>query len=65
LQGWLKLIPFGIAEYRQIVYQLAELAQQTDRGIVLAEALIDMLRNQSIILPAIDVIERVCSEALM
>jgi hypothetical protein len=65
LQGWLKLIPFGIAEYRQIVYQLAELAQQTDRGIVLVEALIDMLRNQSIILPAIDVIERVCSEALM
>ena len=64
LQGWLILSPFGIAEYRQFVYQLAELAQQTDRGIVLAEALIDMLRNQSIILPAIDVIERVCSEAL-
>ena len=36
----------------------------SDRGIMLAEALIEMLRQQRIILPAIDVIERVCSEAL-
>lgn len=43
---------------------LAELAQQTDRGVVLAEALIERLRQQRIILPALEVIERVCSEAL-
>jgi TnpA family transposase len=64
LQRWLRLSLFGIAEYRQSVYQLAELAQQSDRGIVLAEALVEMLRQQRIVLPAIDVIERVCSEAL-
>ena len=32
LQGWLKLIPFGIAEYRQFVYQLAELGVTSELG---------------------------------
>jgi TnpA family transposase len=64
LQAWLKLTPFAVADYRHFVRQLAELAQQTDRGIVLAEALVELLRQQRIILPAVDVIERVCSEAL-
>ena len=64
LQAWLKLTPFAVADYRRFVHQLAELAQQTDRGIVLAETLVEMLRQQRIILPAIDVIDRVCSEAL-
>jgi hypothetical protein len=40
------------------------LAQMTDRGMVLATALLDMLRQQHIIVPTIDVIERVCAEAL-
>ena len=64
LQAWLKLTPFAVADYRHFVHQLAELAQQTDRGIVLAEALVELLRQQRIILPTVDVIERVCSEAL-
>lgn len=64
LQAWLNLTSFTVVDYRRVVTQLAELAQQTDRGIVLAEALVDMLRQQRIILPTIDVIERVCSEAL-
>ena len=64
LQAWLNLTPFSLADYRRFVHQLAELAQQTDRGIVLAETLVEMLRQQRIILPAIDVIDRVCSEAL-
>jgi len=64
LQAWLKLTPFAVADYRRFVHQLAELAQQTDRGIVLAEALVELLRQQRIILPTVDVIERVCSEAL-
>ncbi len=37
LQAWLKLTPFAVADYRHFVHQLADLAQQTDRGIVLAE----------------------------
>ncbi|MFK0380320.1 Tn3 family transposase [Pandoraea sp. NPDC090278] len=64
LQAWLKLTPFSVADHRYFVLQLSELAQQTDRGIVLAEALVGMLRQQRIILPTVDVIERVCSEAL-
>ena len=64
LQAWLKLTPFVVTEHLHFVHQLAELAQQTDRGIVLAEALVELLRQQRIILPPVDVIERVCSEAL-
>ena len=64
LQGWLNLTPFSVSDFRRFVHQFAELAQQTDRGIVLAEALVEILRQQRIILPAADVIERVCSEAL-
>ncbi|MCP4899413.1 MAG: Tn3 family transposase [bacterium] len=64
LQAWLNLSPFSVSDYRRFVHQLADLARQTDRGIVLAEALVELLRQQRIILPALDVIERVCSEAL-
>lgn len=64
LQAWLNLTPFAIAAYRRFVHQLAELAQQTGRGIVLAEVLVELLRQQRIIMPAVDVIVRVCSEAL-
>lgn len=64
LPAWLRLTPFTVADHRHCVLQLSELAQQTDRGIVLAEALVGMLRQQRIILPTVDVIERVCSEAL-
>ncbi len=64
LQTWLNLRPFSATDYRRAVQQLSELAQQTDRGIVLVEALIEQLRQQRIILPTVDVIERVCSEAL-
>jgi TnpA family transposase len=64
LQAWLNLTPFAITDYRRFVHQLAGLARQTDRGIVLADALVEMLRRQRVILPTVDVIERVCSEAL-
>jgi hypothetical protein len=64
LQAWLNLTPFAITDCRRFVHQLADLARQTDRGIVLAEALVEMLRQQRVILPTVDVIERLCSEAL-
>lgn len=64
LQAWLGMSLFSAADYHRMVHHLAELAQQTDRGIVLAEALVERLRQQRIILPTLDVIERVCSEAL-
>jgi TnpA family transposase len=65
LQAWLKLAPFTLAHYRQAIRELAELARQTDRGMVLAEALVAWLRRRRIILPGLEVIERLCGEALM
>jgi len=64
LQAWLKLRPFGADDYKRFVQQIAEVAQQTDRGNALAESLVEMLRQQRFILPVVDVIERLCSEAL-
>jgi TnpA family transposase len=64
LQVWLGLEPFGAEHYRQLVDDLTDLAQQTDRGIVLMTALVEALRQQRVIVPLIDVLERVCAEAL-
>lgn len=40
--------PFTMSHYRQAVHTLTELALQTDKGIVLASALVENLRRQSI-----------------
>ena len=56
--------PFTVSHYRQAVHTLTELAMQTDKGIVLANALIEHLRRQSIILPALNAIERASAEAI-
>jgi hypothetical protein len=56
--------PFTMSHYRQAVHTLTELAFQTDKGIVLASALIEHLRRQSIILPVLNVIERASAEAI-
>jgi TnpA family transposase len=55
---------FSAHNHRQAVQTLTELAMQTDKGIVLAGALIEHLRRKSVILPVIDTIERICSEAI-
>ncbi|HBY2398192.1 TPA: DUF4158 domain-containing protein, partial [Klebsiella pneumoniae] len=56
--------PFTMSHYRQAVHTLTELALQTDKGIVLASALVENLRRQSIILPAMNAIERASAEAI-
>jgi TnpA family transposase len=56
--------PFTLSHYRQTVQTLTDLAWQTDKGLVLARTLIENLRRQSIILPALNVIERACAEAV-
>ena len=56
--------PFTMSHYRQAVHTLTELAMQTDKGIVLASALIEHLRRLSIILPALNAIERASAEAV-
>ena len=37
---------------------------QTDKGIVLATALVEMLRERAILQPRLDVIEDICAEAI-
>jgi len=54
---------FIIRHYRSAVHGLHDLAWQTDKGVVLARALVANLRRQSILLPSIKVIERICAEA--
>ncbi len=53
-----------MSHYRQAVQMLTELAMQTDKGIVLASALIGHLRRQSVILPALNAVERASAEAI-
>ena len=55
---------FTTRHYRPNVHALGELALQTDKGIVLATALVERLRGQRVLLPALNVIERVCAEAI-
>lgn len=64
LRAYLKIVAFGISEHRQLVLALTNLANQSDKGIVLAEHAITHLRNNGIIVPNIDVIERACAQAL-
>jgi len=55
---------FGLTHYRAAVPWLAEVALQTDKGVVLVQALMGHLRRQGILLPAVAVLERLSAEAL-
>lgn len=55
---------FSREYYPLFVNSLADLAWQTDKGIVLATALVQSFRAQRILLPSINVIERICAEAI-
>jgi TnpA family transposase len=50
--------------YKYAVHCLESIALQTDKGIILARELIENLRSQKILLPAVSVIERICAEAI-
>jgi hypothetical protein len=63
LYDWLRLTPFGVRQFRASVQQLTGLALQTDRGMALATALVEHLRQERVLLPPIDVIERACAVA--
>lgn len=64
LRAYLGMEPFGLAHDRQTVHVTTELALQTDKGIVLANSVLDSLRYRHIILPTLDVIERICAKAI-
>jgi TnpA family transposase len=54
---------FTMRHHRSAVHDLDDLAWQTDKGVMLAGALVANLRRQSILLPSLKVIERICAEA--
>lgn len=64
LQSVFGFKPFTNELIPMAVESLEDLAWQTDKGMLLAEALMQHLRNQSILLPSINVIERICAEAI-
>ncbi|CAB3774641.1 Tn3 family transposase [Paraburkholderia humisilvae] len=64
LQAALQVRQLTVADYRPAVQALVDLAMQTDKGLVLAQALLDYLRRHAILLPGPNVIERICAEAL-
>jgi hypothetical protein len=64
LRAFLGLTPFGLRQFHQFARWLAELAMQTDKGVVLATALVQELRREKVVLPALNVIERICALAI-
>ena len=64
LQTYLGLTPFGQTHFRQATQGLADLALQTDKGVILAGHAMEVLRLQRVIIPHLNVIERICAEAL-
>ena len=64
LRAYLGTVPFGLTYFRQMVHTTTELAMQTDKGVVLAAGVLDRLRQQRTIVPALDVVERICAEAI-
>lgn len=55
---------FSMESYQSFVNSLEDFAWQTDKGIILASALVQSFRIQRILLPTINVIERICAEAI-
>ena len=64
LQSVFGFEPFTVRHYRPSVHSLDDLAWQTDKGIVLASALVEGLRRQRVLLPSVNVVDRVCAEAV-
>lgn len=64
LRSYLGLSPFGLSDFRFLVKSLTELAMQTEKGLVLATQALESLRHRRVVLPAMTVVERACSEAV-
>jgi len=42
LRTYLQLSPVGLSDFRSLVHELTELAQQTDKGLLLAEQALEI-----------------------
>jgi len=64
LRTYLSLSAFSLPDFRKLAHSLADLAMQTDKGLLLAAKALETLRQRNIILPNLAVIERACAEAV-
>ena len=64
IQSIFGFLPFAMNYYQSAVRTLETTAFQTDKGIVLANELIEYLRKKKILLPSVNVIERICAQAI-
>ena len=55
---------FSMKRYDEMIDELHSVAERTDKGIVIASTLVENLRLKNILLPANNVIERMCAEAI-
>jgi len=56
---------FTMSIYDKNLINLEKLALKTDKGFLLATQLIELMRSQLILLPSINVIEKLCAEAII
>ncbi len=64
IRAYLGMSAFGIADFRQLVEHVGNVAAQTDKGLLLVESARDFLRTRRVALPGVSVIERACAQAL-
>ncbi|QHK22625.1 Tn3 family transposase (plasmid) [Pseudarthrobacter psychrotolerans] len=64
LQRVFGFVTFTAADHEPAVESLAASAMANDHGAVLAEELVVSLRRRKVLLPALPVVEKICSEAI-
>jgi TnpA family transposase len=64
LRAYLGLAAFGLSDFRFLVRSLTNIAMQSDKGLLIAEHALDVLRLRRVVLPALTVVERACAEAI-
>jgi hypothetical protein len=64
VRAYLGLTGFGIGDFRAVVADVEVVAAHTDKGGVLVEAALAGLRERKVALPAAEVLERACAQAL-
>ncbi|PWI32851.1 Tn3 family transposase [Vibrio albus] len=64
LMNWLGMASFTLSHFRLSVQYLLKTSVQTESGMVLAKTLLDYLRTQKVVIPGMEVLERICAEAI-
>lgn len=64
IRAYLGMSAFGIADFRQLVEHVSDVAAQTDKGLLLVEGARDLLQARKVALPGIRIIEKACAQAL-